>query len=119
MRLPKQFPIVLRKTMNEKINKKNMEIKRIEEENLQTINRLSKELDDVLPKLFKITICESLEYDRYRIAIDFETHWIDECFIHGNSQSMIEHLSNRLAKQIEYELKSTNFARFKQIISEN
>jgi len=104
-------PIIFRKTLEKEVRHHKARIREIEIREEEKREELSKQLDDFIPKLFRISFSKNINYNTYRIAIDFEARLIEECFIHGDSQFMIEHLSHRLARQIKRELLQINFQR--------
>ena len=77
-------------------------------------DKLSKELDSLLPRLFKCVASNNREFKTFRLLVEFHDDFIREGFIHGNSQESIRYLATRLSRQIERELLTINFARFRE-----
>jgi hypothetical protein len=82
----------------------------------KTIEEKEAILDDLLPRLFKVTVQETprfLDRPTYMIQIPFNTQMLYECFMHGDSQKAIEYLARRMSFEFEREIRTINFARFR------
>lgn len=93
----------------------NKQISKIEEEHQKQIEDLKKEINELLPKLFKVTLQkrDDYNYGKYRLCLDLDDNWVREAFIHGNSDYWIQHLSEIVKRKVYSELKTINFERFK------
>ena len=68
-------------------------------------------LNDLLPKLFRVSASRGQEYGTYQCVVRFNTGLVESMFEHGNSQREIEYISRMLAHHVERELHTINFAR--------
>lgn len=73
----------------------------------------AKALDEVLPRLFRITGYAVDNYRTYAVTVTFHREMVEMAFVHGNSQEQIRWLAMDLSRRIEHELLTLNFARFR------
>lgn len=77
------------------------------------LQKKEKILDDLLPKLMRISLERSeSHYGTFRCMVDFDTQFVYNAFIHGDSQEQIRYVATHLSRLIESELLTINFARF-------
>ena len=71
--------------------------------------RLEREIDELLrpmvEKFQKTQIhYDPIAFDRYVVQVAFDTHWVESCLLHGNSDREIKYLSEMMGKQVMYEV---------------
>jgi hypothetical protein len=54
-------------------------------------------------------------FGTYRVNVEMDTRWVEQCLVHGNSQKEISYITEMIGRQVGYELepilKSRNFQR--------
>ena len=106
-----RLPLVTRKAHNLELNILRGEMKSLHRSHGEVIEKLESQLDDVLPKLFKIAVRGERDYHTYKLVLAFDRSMIYDCFVHGNSQDMIHLLARRISREVEREMLTINFGR--------
>jgi hypothetical protein len=102
-----KFPLMWRSTHQRLLSQGHAQVMR--EANAK-IEQRSKMIDELLPKLFKVT-ASAPRLGVFRCAVDFTTGFVYDVFTHGDSQDYMQFIAERLSRQIERELLTINFAR--------
>ncbi len=109
-----KLPIISRKEHDREVRWLQKTIGYNLERHDKEIDELTKRLDEFIPKLFKIKVGHDKDFRTYKLQVAFSDEFIYEGFIHGDSQEMIHILARQLSRNIERELATINFARFRE-----
>lgn len=99
----------LKSNSEQEIRNKNYQINNLKEK-LQTSEEAIKK---VLPKMVNVSIESNYERPIYRICVDIDERQVEHAFIHGDSKEMISYFAEMVGHQVERELNTINFARFR------
>ena len=109
-----ELPIMLRKNHKRKVSELVEALRTQRRRNEEEIDKLTKRLDEFLPKLSRIKTGYDKDFRTYKLQVAFSDEFIYTGFIHGDSQEMIHLIAMRLSRSIEKELMTINFARFRE-----
>ena len=120
-----KFPFVARKELisaNEKIRELEEEVKRVnghyswlKKSKDEEIEDVCKKVDELLPNLIRVAFSPSDDrnFNTFRVSVEFQDEFVYQSFAHGNSQDYIHFLAERISRQVEQEITTINFARFR------
>ena len=108
-----KLPIISRKEHDKEVRQLRGIIRYNTQRHDKEVNELTKRLDEFLPKLFKIKVGYDGDFRTYKLQVAFSDELIYTGFTHGDSQEMIHILAKQLSYNIERELATINFARFR------
>jgi hypothetical protein len=77
---------------------------------------IAEKVNPMCAKFFDLLIKDDpSRFKRYALQFSIDTSWVENCFIHGNSQSEISYLAHHIGRMVEDEveilLKRRNFVR--------
>ena len=70
-------------------------------------------LQDLIAKLIRVKAWRDQPSNTFRCEVSFSDEFVYQCFVHGEDQAHIEYVAKMLARQVERELRTINFARFR------
>lgn len=101
---------VSRKKFEQQLIRHHDEIQELNYKHEKEMSEMKKYLDDVMPRLIRISF-ENFEQSysqRYRIVIEFQEEFVHNALDWGNDDRMISYYGNYVGQYVARELKSIN-----------
>jgi len=118
-RLRKRWPLVRRRTLVARQEEASRAIVGQAKAHKAELDETTRCIAELLPRLIKLDYVFSREpapgRSRYRLVTEFDERMIQECFVWGNDKRLIEFMAHHTARQVERELHTINFRRFREL----
>lgn len=113
-RFVQRLPLVSRKTVRELGDKHNKQLNEICREHDRELQEATRDIKEVVQRLAHVQVYRpDDQYQKFRLQVDLDEHFVHEAFIHGNDRMMLEYTARHVGHMVSQELRTLNFQRFR------